>query len=92
MPPAAQSGDSACSKAMAGIQTSEASAMPNASSVAELRDTELGSERQSLKRKEVESSGSNRFKIVSQLVIAMKRFQGVRFICMAQRSGSEVHC
>lgn len=33
-------------------------------------------ERPSLKRKEVESSGSNRFKVVSQLVIAMRRFQG----------------
>ena len=92
MPPASQSGDSACSKALAGLQTSDASAMPNAPRVAELKDTELGLERQSLKRKEVESSGSKRFKIVSQLVIAMKRFQGVRFICMAQRSGSEVDC
>jgi hypothetical protein len=66
------------------------SAMPNTPRVAEVKDTELGLERQSLKRKEVESSGGNRFKIVSQLVIAMKRFQGVPFICVVQRSGSVV--
>ncbi len=30
----------------------------------------------SMKRKDVESSTSHRFKVVSQLVIAMKRFQG----------------
>ena len=92
MPPASQSGDSAFLKAPAGTQTSDDSTMPNAPMVAELKDTEVGLERQSLKRKEVESSGSNRFKIVSQLVIAMKRFQGVRFICMAPRSDSEVVC
>jgi hypothetical protein len=33
-------------------------------------------ERQSQKRKEVDTSHSHRFKVVSQLVIAMKRFQG----------------
>jgi hypothetical protein len=44
--------------------------------LADTRGTEL-LERPSLKRKEVEPSSSNRFKVVSQLVIAMKRFQGV---------------
>ena len=39
-------------------------------------DPNMSLERPSLKRKDIEPSGSNRFKIVTQLIIAMKRFQG----------------
>lgn len=34
----------------------------------------------SLKRKTAGTSGSHRFKVVSQLVIAMRRFQGARVL------------
>ena len=38
-------------------------------------------ERHSSKRKEVEKSHSNKFKVVSQLVIAMQRFKGNTSTC-----------
>ena len=43
---------------------------------ADATDPDMNLERPSLKRKDIEPSGSNRFKIVTQLIIAMKRFQG----------------
>ncbi len=75
MAPASPDGDSAGTRALTDIQTRQTGATPDASAEPEVSDLELRLGRPSLKRKEVESSG-NRFKIVSQLVIAMKRFQG----------------
>lgn len=75
MAPASPSGDSAGTRSATELQTRQKGATLDASREPEIDDLELRPGRPSLKRKEVESSG-NRFKIVSQLVIAMKRFQG----------------
>ncbi|CAL5221784.1 g4046 [Coccomyxa viridis] len=74
MAPASPDGESAGTRALTDIQTGQIGSTPVASAEPKVSDPELRLGRPSLKRKEVESSG-NRFKIVSQLVIAMKRFQ-----------------
>ena len=80
MAPASQSYESlpTSTKALAGIPPPKPDATADVSGVPEVKDLAQNLEQPSLKRKEVESSGSNRFKIVSQLVIAMRRFQGER--------------
>ena len=77
MAPASPSGELVGTRALTQVQNQETSTTPDASRETKIEDLELRLGRPSLKRKEVESSG-NRFKIVSQLVIAMKRFQGDR--------------
>lgn len=79
MAPASPSGDLAGTRALTDTQTLQAGATSDAVREPEVKDLELRLGRPSLKRKEVESSG-HRFKIVSQLVIAMKRFQGMSLI------------
>ena len=80
MAPASPDGESAGTRAFTDVQTQQTGSTPEASAKPEVSDLELRLGRPSLKRKEVESSG-NRFKIVSQLVIAMKRFQGDGVTC-----------
>ena len=89
MSPASHSSMSEDTKGLRDVPVPSTSSISDAPKVTEVKDLELGLDRPSLKRKEVESSG-NRFKIVSQLVIAMKRFQGERLICIgAVRFGCE---
>ena len=80
MAPASPSGNTAGIRSATELQTRQTGETLDASREPKIDDLELRLGRPSLKRKEVESSG-NRFKIVSQLVIAMKRFQGEGVTC-----------
>ncbi len=74
--PATGEADRALSKDVASVK--EAQLMAGQTAGPKLADSkELAPEESpSMKRKDVSSSTSHRFKVVSQLVIAMKRFQG----------------
>ena len=76
MAPASHSSDAANSYRFTGAPTPGRSAVLIPPKAAEATDPDMNLERPSLKRKDIEPSGSNRFKIVTQLIIAMKRFQG----------------
>ena len=86
MAPASHSSDAANTYRFTGASTPSRSAVLIPPKAAEATDPDMNLERPSLKRKDIESSGSNRFKIVTQLIIAMKRFQGEGLLCYTNQS------
>ena len=86
MAPASHSSDAANTYKFTGAPTPSRSAVLIPPKAAEATDPDIDLERPSLKRKDIESSGSNRFKIVTQLIIAMKRFQGEGLLCYTNQS------